>query len=41
MAMAFFVPLFSYLFVTYYAYVGSKPKGKLYEEVENAPVVSH
>lgn len=41
MAMAFFVPVFSFLFVVYYAYIGSQPKGKLYEEVDNAPLVSH
>jgi FHS family L-fucose permease-like MFS transporter len=41
MAIAFLVPIISYLYIVHYSYVGSTPKGKLYEELETTPVVSH
>ena len=41
MAIAFIVPLISYLYIVHYSYVGSHPKGKLYEDVEKASVMSH
>jgi FHS family L-fucose permease-like MFS transporter len=41
MAMAFVVPLVSFLFVIHYSFIGSTPKGKLYEGEEKAPVISH
>jgi FHS family L-fucose permease-like MFS transporter len=43
MALGMLVPLFCYLYVTYFSFIGSKPKGDLYldEEEESAPVISH
>jgi FHS family L-fucose permease-like MFS transporter len=41
MAIAFVVPLISFLFVIHYSFIGSTPKGKLYEAEEKAPVISH
>ena len=42
MAMGMIVPIFCYIYVAYYAYIGSKPKGNLYlEEEGDAPIISH
>lgn len=41
MAIAMVVPLISYLFLFYYSYYGSVPKGNLYETDTVAPVISH
>jgi MFS transporter, FHS family, L-fucose permease len=41
MAIAMVVPIISYLFITYYAFIGSKPSGPLYEGHTSAPIASH
>ncbi len=42
MAMGMITPAFCYIYVAYYSYVGSKPKGNLYlESDEPVPVASH
>jgi MFS transporter, FHS family, L-fucose permease len=42
MALAIIIPLISYIFIIYYAFVGSKPSGPLYETASNSgPVRSH
>jgi FHS family L-fucose permease-like MFS transporter len=41
MALAMLVPLACYVFVTYYSYIGSRPKGNLYLEDDPAVTVSH
>jgi MFS transporter, FHS family, L-fucose permease len=41
MALAMVVPLISYIFVTYYAFIGSKPRGPLYDNPGNKILVSH
>ncbi|MFT3752313.1 MAG: L-fucose:H+ symporter permease [Paludibacter sp.] len=41
MALAMIVPLIGYLYVMYYAYVGSKPTGPLYDGDEYKAVASH
>ena len=40
MAIAMTIPFVSYLYILYYAYIGSKPKGDLYDTVSNV-VASH
>lgn len=40
MAIAMTIPFVSYLYILYYAFVGSKPKGVLYDTVSNV-VASH
>ena len=40
MAIAMTIPFVSYLYIFYYAYIGSKPKGDLYDTVSNV-VASH
>jgi hypothetical protein len=40
-ALPMIVPLISYIFVTYYAFIGSKPRGPLYDNPGNMVVVSH
>jgi len=41
MAVAYIVPMISYLYIMYYSYYGSKPSGPLYDLDEEQPVVSH
>jgi MFS transporter, FHS family, L-fucose permease len=41
MAYAMIVPVISYVYVCYYAYVGSKPAGPLYEGTEYKVTASH
>jgi MFS transporter, FHS family, L-fucose permease len=41
MALAMTIPLISYVFVTWYAFFGSKPRGPLYDNSESKFVVSH
>lgn len=41
MAISMIVPLISYLVIAYYSYVGSVPKGKLYESTEEKPLIAH
>jgi FHS family L-fucose permease-like MFS transporter len=41
MAYAMIVPLLGYLYVGYFASIGSKPSGPLYEGEEHAVVASH
>ena len=41
MALAMIVPLIGYLYVMYYAFVGSKPSGPLFEGNEYKTIVSH
>ena len=41
MAMAMLVPLFCYIYVTYFSYIGSKPKGDLFLDDEPSVIVSH
>lgn len=41
MAIAYIVPLISYIYITYYSFAGSKPSGPLYEDDDDQPVVVH
>ncbi|MFC2112326.1 L-fucose:H+ symporter permease [Bacteroidota bacterium] len=41
MAMAMIIPLVCYIYVTYYSYIGSKPKGNLYLEDDPSVIASH
>jgi len=41
MALAMIVPLISYIYVCYYAFVGSKPSGPLYDNTDEKVIVSH
>ena len=41
MALAMIVPLLSYVFVAYFAFFGSKPRGPLYDNPDSKIVVSH
>ena len=41
MAIAMFVPLISYIYVSYYAFVGSKPSGPLYNGTDEKIIISH
>jgi MFS transporter, FHS family, L-fucose permease len=41
MAFAMIVPLISYVYVTYYSFIGSKPSGPLFEGDEFKAVASH
>ena len=41
MAAAMIVPLIAYVYVGYYAYIGSRPSGPLFEGSEHAVVASH
>jgi fucose permease len=41
MAIAMIVPLVSYLFLIHYSYIGSAPRGNLYETDVAQPVISH
>lgn len=41
MALAMIVPLISYIYVSYYAFLGSTPSGPLYESTDEKVVVGH
>jgi FHS family L-fucose permease-like MFS transporter len=41
MALAMTVPVISYLFITYYSFIGSKPSGPLYEGHHEGVIASH
>jgi fucose permease len=41
MALAMIVPLLSYVFVAYFAFFGSKPRGPLYDNPDSKIIVSH
>jgi MFS transporter, FHS family, L-fucose permease len=41
MALAMIVPMISYVYVTYYAFIGSKPRGPLYNNPGEKIIVSH
>jgi FHS family L-fucose permease-like MFS transporter len=41
MAIAMAIPLFSYVYVSYYAFAGSKPAGPLYEGIDEKVIISH
>jgi MFS transporter, FHS family, L-fucose permease len=41
MALAMIVPLISYVYVSYYAFLGSKPSGPLYESTNEKVIVAH
>jgi len=38
MALAFIIPIISYIFIIYYSFIGSKPSGPLYDIKETLPV---
>jgi len=41
MALAMIVPLISYIYVCYYAFIGSKPSGPLYNSTDDKVIVAH
>ena len=41
MALAMIVPLISYIYVSYYAFAGSKPSGPLYDSANEKVIVAH
>jgi FHS family L-fucose permease-like MFS transporter len=41
MAIAMVVPLISYIYVSYYAFLGSKPSGPLYETTDEKVIAAH
>jgi FHS family L-fucose permease-like MFS transporter len=41
MALAMIVPLISYIYVAYYAFLGSKPAGPLYDSTDEKVIVAH
>jgi FHS family L-fucose permease-like MFS transporter len=41
MALAMIVPLISYIYVSYYAFAGSKPSGPLYDNANEKVIVAH
>jgi len=41
MALAMIVPLVSYIYVSYYAFAGSKPSGPLYDSTNEKVIVAH
>lgn len=41
MALAMIVPLISYIYVCYYAFIGSKPSGPLYDNSDEKVIVAH
>lgn len=41
MALAMIVPMISYIYCAYYAYIGSKPSGPLYEGTVEGVIASH
>ena len=41
MALAMIVPLISYIYVCYYAFIGSKPSGPLYDSTDEKVIVAH
>ncbi len=41
MALAMIVPLISYIYVCYYAFIGSKPSGPLYNSTDEKVIVAH
>jgi len=41
MALAMIVPLISYIYVCYFAFIGSKPYGPLYNSTEEKVIVAH
>ncbi len=41
MAIAMLIPLLAYVFITYYAFVGSKPKGPIDESHQKKVIISH
>ena len=41
MALAMIVPLISYIYVSYYAFAGSKPSGPLYDSTNEKVIVAH
>jgi len=41
MALAMIVPLISYIYVCYYAFIGSKPSGPIYDNSDEKVIVAH
>lgn len=41
MALAMIIPLISYIYVCYYAFIGSKPSGPLYDSTDQKVIVAH
>jgi len=41
MALAMIVPLISYIYVCYYAFIGSKPSGPIYDSTDEKVIVAH
>jgi len=41
MALAMIIPLISYIYVSYYAFLGSKPSGPLYDSTNEKVIVAH
>ena len=41
MAYAMIIPLISYIYVGYYAFVGSKPSGPLFDSKDSSVIASH
>lgn len=41
MALAMIVPLISYIYVSYYAFIGSKPSGPIYNGTDEKIIVAH
>ena len=41
MALAMIVPLISYIYVCYYAFIGSKPSGPIYNSTDEKVIVAH
>jgi len=41
MALAMIVPLISYIYVCYYAFIGSKPSGPIYASTDEKVIVAH
>jgi len=41
MALAMIVPLISYIYVCYYAFIGSKPSGPIYDNSDEKIIVAH
>lgn len=41
MALAMIVPLISYIYVCYYAFIGSKPSGPIYDSTDEKVIVVH
>jgi len=41
MAVAMVIPLIAYVFITFYAFMGSKPRGPLYETTDETVIATH